>query len=428
GAVTLTAADTVTLADTGAILAGLSGADFGGLAANGVDRLDSTNNVLSLSVAQFQALGAVTLTAADTVTLVDAGTTLAGLSVADIGGLATKGVDRLDSIDNVLTLSVAQYLALGTVTLTAADTVTLADTGATLAGLTAAQITALTGIGIDRIDATDDALTLSRAQFVALGNVTATLDDALTVVGTAADDNFVFTTQTFTNNDSLVGSAGTNDTLTLGGDYSAGVTFGSEALSGIERIVLQPGGDFDVTTVEANVGSGQMLTVAGTTLGTGDSLIFNGSAETDGRFTFRGGAGPNTFTGGNQADTVAAGSGVDTLRYTSAGQSTSTTYDTVGGFDFAQDRLDVAGPVTNTKLASGALSSGATFDSGLAAALAGLGDNEAALFTATGGNLNGSTFVVVDQNGLAGYQAGEDLVLRLTNPTNLGLFQTTDFL
>jgi hypothetical protein len=427
GTVALTAADVVTLADTGANLASLSAAQFAALAGNGIDRIDATDNALSLSVAQYLALGTVTLTVADVVTLADTGPNLAGLSAAQIAGLAGKRVDTINATDDTLSLSVAQYLALGPVTLTAADTVTLADTGANLAALSSAQISALAGKRIDRIDATDDALTLSRAQFGGLGNVLVEQSDALTVLGTGGNDSFSFTTQTFTANDSLVGGAGT-DILSLRGDYSAGLVFGAAALSGIDRISLLPNGDYDLTTVDANVGSGQALAIIGNTLAAGDSLIFDGSAETDGRFLFRGGAGSNSFTGGNQADNAFAGSGVDTFAYTSAGQSTSTTHDTVTGFNFAQDRFDVAGSVTAVQTAGGTLNNGPTFDAGLAAGLGGLGSNEAALFTATGGTLNGVTLLVVDQNGLAGYQAGGDLVVRLSASTNALSFGTSNFI
>ncbi|WP_170303909.1 hypothetical protein, partial [Reyranella soli] len=91
-----------------------------------------TNNVLTLSVAQYLALGTVTLPAAYIVTLADTGANLAALSAAQFGGLAGKGIDSIDATDNVLSLNLARYNALGAVLLTATDNVTLADTGANL--------------------------------------------------------------------------------------------------------------------------------------------------------------------------------------------------------------------------------------------------------------------------------------------------------
>ena len=68
--------------------------------------------MLSLTVAQEQALGTVTLTGADVVTLADTGANIAALTVAQIGALAAKGVDIIDASDNVLSLTVAQEQAL----------------------------------------------------------------------------------------------------------------------------------------------------------------------------------------------------------------------------------------------------------------------------------------------------------------------------
>ena len=41
---------------------------------------------------------------------------------------------------------------------------------------------------------------------------------------------------------------------------------------------------------------------------------------------------------------------------------------------------------------------------------------QAALFTATSGTLSGHVFAVIDANGIAGYQAGADLVIELVDP------------
>jgi len=86
------------------------------------------DNLVTLSVAQYLALGTGGLPASDIVTLADTGAALGGLSVGVFGLLASRGIDRIDATDNVLTLSVARYQALGTVALTGSDTVTLADT------------------------------------------------------------------------------------------------------------------------------------------------------------------------------------------------------------------------------------------------------------------------------------------------------------
>jgi hypothetical protein len=56
-----------------------------------------------------------------------------------------------------------------------------------------------------------------------------------------------------------------------------------------------------------------------------------------------------------------------------------------------------------------------------------LGAAHAVLYTPDGGNLAGETFLIVDQNGTAGYQAGEDLVINLLAPVNTESLGTEDF-
>ena len=130
------------------------------LAGKGVDHIDATDNVLSLSIAKYQSLGAVTLATADTVTLADTGAAITALSTA-ISALAGKGIDRIDATDNQLAMTVAAYQALGTVALTAADNAVLADTGVNIGVLTSSAMSAIIGKGIDSIDATDNVLSTS---------------------------------------------------------------------------------------------------------------------------------------------------------------------------------------------------------------------------------------------------------------------------
>ncbi len=72
----------------------------------------------------------------------------------------------------------------------------------------------------------------------------------------------------------------------------------------------------------------------------------------------------------------------------------------------------------------------ATFDTDLAAAVTAstLGDNHAVLYTPNAGTLSGQTFMIVDLNGTAGYQAGQDLVIDLTNTLHLTSLATGDFI
>ncbi|HEY1961468.1 MAG TPA: bluetail domain-containing putative surface protein [Rhizomicrobium sp.] len=78
-----------------------------------------------------------------------------------------------------------------------------------------------------------------------------------------------------------------------------------------------------------------------------------------------------------------------------------------------------AGPSgVDAAIIGGALST-ATFDSDLAAAVnsGNLAVQHAVLFTADSGDLSGHTFLIVDENGQAGYQTAADLVIDVTGYT-----------
>jgi len=241
------------------------------------------------------------------------------------------------------------------------------------------------------------------SNFAGTGNSLANM-----ITGGAGNDTFNLGAY-LTAADKIDGGAGT-DTLNLSGNYSAGVTFNSTAVKNVEKIVLAAGYNYKLTTNNATVASGQTLTINGSALSASNVLTFSGAAETDGHFVIIGGKGADQLTGGALSDT---------FTYTSAAQSTSTHYDTITGFKFGTDSFDIpggAGVITgiNTKVASGSLST-ATFDANLTSAISSshLGAHHAVLFTPTSGTLSGATFLVVDLNGVAGYQAGSDLVVRM---------------
>jgi hypothetical protein len=177
----------------------------------------------------------------------------------------------------------------------------------------------------------------------------------------------------------------------------------------VENLTLAAGHSYKLTTNNATVASGQTLTINGSALSASNVLTFNGAAETNGHFIIIGGKGADQLTGGALSDTFA---------YTTAAQSTSTHYDTITGFNFAKDIFDIpggAGTITaiDAKVTSGNLST-ATFDANLTSAMTGqLAAHHAILFTPNAGTLSGATFLVVDLNGMAGYQTGADLVIRM---------------
>ena len=356
------------------------------------------------------------------------------------------------------------------------------------------------------------------------------------VTGGSGADGFFFGAA-FTIADQVTGGLG-NDSIGLQGDYTGAnaLVLGAGTISGIETIAALSGFSYDITTNDANIAAGQILTVYGSGLGAGDNLTFNGSAETDGRivvygglgidtittgagddgiyfgrdgrfgasdhvdggagndqlaldgsysitvsstqivnietlalldgsaapaiyavtladdwalpgetktiyasglragaiidghletnanFVIYGGAGADTISGGGGndrifgglgADTLNGGLGADTFGYGAVAQSIGSSHDTIIGFNANFDKIDLPGSVTAVQTNVTGAASNSTLDADLTSALAGLGVNHAVQFTATSGDLNGHVFEVIDANGIAGYQAGQDYVIEL---------------
>jgi Ca2+-binding RTX toxin-like protein len=107
------------------------------------------------------------------------------------------------------------------------------------------------------------------------------------------------------------GGAG-RDAVVLQGNVTA--VLSDTNLYGIESISIQSGAnatfgdtannfyDYDVTTADGNVASGQQLIVNAQSLRSGEDFTFDGSAETDGKFLVYGGHGVDNLTGGAGAD------------------------------------------------------------------------------------------------------------------------------
>jgi hypothetical protein len=115
---------------------------------------------------------------------------------------------------------------------------------------------------------------------------------------------------------------------------------------------------------------------------------------------------------------VTATGGPDTFVYTNASQSTGPAYDTIADANWSLDKFDLGGsPVAliDPAVHAGSLST-ATFDSDLTAAIGAshLSADAAILFSPSAGTLAGNTFLIADENGVAGYQAGKDFVFNVT--------------
>ena len=182
--------------------------------------------------------------------------------------------------------------------------------------------------------------------------------------------------------------------------------------------------DYDIITDDDLVGAGLTVTFNGGQLQANETMKLDAGNETDGHVrifagasndTLIGGAGNDLLYGGLGSDSLDGGAGSDTFRYNSVAESSGLAHDVLVGFDYSVDRLDLAGTHDSFEAVSGGLLNLATFDSDLAAAMNGILDaNDAVFFTADSGDRAGSIFLVVDQNGIAGYQAGQDYVFDVT--------------
>jgi Ca2+-binding RTX toxin-like protein len=227
-------AETVIIEDTGANISRISNDGFLQLSLNNVDILNATDNVLVLNTKQYNNLLTVGLSADDFVTLSDTGFRLDGGTLEEISSLAVKGVDVVDSSDDTISFAVWQYRALGSVALTQGDNFSLVDNGVAFSSLTVNEIAGLASKGVDTINATDGTVVLSSDQYAALGPIPLAPGDGLKINGNSLSETIVArssndTVKGFKGNDKLNGGAGDDkvfgglgkDTMTGGGGRDA---------------------------------------------------------------------------------------------------------------------------------------------------------------------------------------------------------------
>jgi Ca2+-binding RTX toxin-like protein len=197
-----------------------------------------------------------------------------------------------------------------------------------------------------------------------------------TMNGGAGDDTFHVSSD-FTAADKLNGGAGI-DTVSLGADLGAGLALGPQTLIAIERIDLHYGRGYTLISHDGNVAANALLTVDGRFLGASEVIDFDGSAESNGRFSFLGGAAADvlhggakndTFSGGDGDDTLYGNNGVDTLlgglgaddlsggngndkfMFTDIAQTTVTAADVIGDWN-AGDKIDLSAIDANSGMAN----------------------------------------------------------------------------
>jgi Ca2+-binding RTX toxin-like protein len=237
-----------------------------------------------------------------------------------------------------------------------------------------------------------------------------------------------------------VDGGGGNDQLALDGSYT--VTISGANLVNVEGFVMLDGtpatpADYGITIADDWATGSQNKLVYAVQVRHG--VTVDASAESSASFTFYGGLGNDVFKGGAGndwmhggagADTLTGGAGADTYVYSQIAHSIGSAHDIIIGFDPTVDKIDLPTGITVTGI-DAAISTGsvsaASFDSDLTAALAGLNANHAVTFTGNSGDLAGHIFEVIDTNGVAGYQAGADMVIELQSPA-AAITSTTPFI
>jgi hypothetical protein len=328
-------------------------------------------------------------------------------------------------------------------TVSGSDLIVQADTDGTGGGATWADVAVLTGaagttpiikIGaatINQPGAGDDTV-MGLSNKANLFDLSAGGND--TATGGASDDGFSFGA-TYTPADHVDGGAGSNDQIAVQGDYSAGMTLSGSSIVNVEGLAMLPGFNYHFTTTNDLVDAGKTFSFWSASMGAANHVFIDGSAEADGAFVFYlgagadtaiGGSGADRLSGGDGADDLTGGGGADTFAYAAVSNSTSVNFDSIHDFAGGTDHFDLPGGVTSIGVGAGTLRT-ASFDSDLAAALGtgNLAVQQAVLFVPTSGDYVGHTFLVVDANGTAGYQAGADFVFDVTGMT--GTLTTASF-
>jgi Ca2+-binding RTX toxin-like protein len=146
--------------------------------------------------------------------------------------------------------------------------------------------------------------------------------------------------------------------------------------------------------------------------------------------TLTGGSGNDILWGHGLGDTLKGGPGSDTYAYLGSLDSTGLAYDTIVGFDANTEKFDFIQRVTavNATIHGGSLTT-ANFDGDIGTAVNGhLGAYHAILFEPTSGDFAGSIFLIVDGNGIAGYNGSDDFAILLKSPSHLANLDATNFI
>jgi Ca2+-binding RTX toxin-like protein len=372
----------------------------------------------------------------------------------DYSGQLRLGADQLDSIEQITLLGgeFVYDLVLKDSAVTAGATMTLNATGVFGLGHllldASAEIDAPFAV---RGSAGNDVIATGGQSDTILGNGGADIitpgGGQDTVNGGEGNDIVVFGTGELDALDRIteVQELGGINEIRLNGDYSDGLVFEALTVTNVNFFRLGAGHDYTLDMSAATLGDDVFFQLEAHDLGSGDKVRFDarGMEHYLGSFfqlgaandVLIGGKADDFLIGGGGADTTEGDRGTDAYGYNSVLDSIGTAHDTAVGFNAHQDRVfpfftinpgEVSG--LNEKVSVGTLSE-ATFDADLAAAIGAdeLGADSAVLFKPDAGDFAGKLFLIIDGNVVAGYQAGEDLVVRFSGATNMNDFSIDNF-
>lgn len=150
----------------------------------------------------------------------------------------------------------------------------------------------------------------------------------------------------------------------------------------------------------------------------------------DGNDRLYGNKGDDELQGDRGADLMTGGKGDDRFYFVDAGDSGGGVYDTIQDFNTNADRFMCSIVVEGVETAvDTSATQSASFEAGLTAALAGdnlNAYNAAAATVASGGTTH--VFLVVDLNGVAGYQSGSDLAVIVDGARDLNTLAIDNFI
>lgn len=141
-----------------------------------------------------------------------------------------------------------------------------------------------------------------------------------------------------------------------------------------------------------------------------------------------GGKGSDVLNGSAGADALNGGPGADRFVYSAASDSFAASFDTITGFAAGTDKIGMPFKIASVdaKITIGRLSQ-SHFAADIQDAVGRLGTHHAVVFAPGKGTYAGETFLIIDANGHAGFQALDDMVIRLNDAHNVAALAKADF-